>query len=45
MNCEFHDIASGRKLSQTIEMAAARKSKSSSKDNDEVDDIKKFVVD
>ena len=44
MDCEFHDISSGRKLSQTIEMSAARKNKSSSK-NDEVDDIEKFIVD
>tara|TARA_B110000003_G_C16652816_1_gene534962 strand:+ start:259 stop:1767 length:1509 start_codon:yes stop_codon:yes gene_type:complete len=42
MECEFHDLSSGRKLSQTIEMAAARKE---GKGSDEVDDISKFRVD
>ena len=50
MDCEFHDLDSGRKLSQTIEMAAARKSKSSSGGgsdggSDEVVDIEKFIID
>ena len=43
MDCEFHDLDSGRKLSQTLEMSASRKENKGN--SDEVDDIEKFIID
>ncbi len=43
MDCEFHDLDSGRKLSQVLQMSASRKENKGN--SDEVDDIEKFIID